>query len=232
MLIWMAKEKIVIKLGGSFLFHGGPNTKYLKDISDMVKRLSQKYQFIVIVGAGETARKYIEAARTMGANESYFDLIGIDTARLNARLFIASLGDIAYKEPCRNFEDITAAEASGKVVVLGGLVPGQTTDAAAAEVAEYLDAKKLVIAKDVDYVYSDDPRKNPNAVKYEKLAKDELINIVSKTKIRAKEYSVIDLVAAMVIHRANFSTVIVNGADVKNMEKAVTGGNFKGTKMV
>ena len=27
----MTKEKIVIKLGGSFLFHGGPNTKYLKD---------------------------------------------------------------------------------------------------------------------------------------------------------------------------------------------------------
>ncbi len=228
----MAKEKVVIKLGGSFLFHGGPNTKYLKDISDMVKRLSQKYQFIIIVGAGETARNYIEAARVMGANESYFDLIGIDTARLNARLFIASLGDVAYKEPCRNFEDVTAAEASGKVVVLGGLVPGQSTDAVAAEVAEYLAASKLVIAKNVDYVYSDDPRKNPNATRHEKLAKEELINIVSKTKIRAKEYSVIDLVAAMIINRAAFSTVIVNGADVKNMEKAIVGESFKGTRIV
>ncbi len=228
----MAKEKIVIKLGGSFLFDKGPNTKYIKEIADSLKKLSDKYQFIVIIGGGAVNRMYVEAAREMNSNESYFDLIGIDTSRLNARLFAAALGSSAYREPCKSFEELTAAEATGKIIVLGGLVPGQSTDAVAAEVAEYINAKKLVIAKDVDYVYSDDPRKNPNAVKYEKLPKDELINIVSKTKMRAKEYSVIDLVAAMVIHRAGFSTVIVNGADVKNMEKAITGENFKGTRMI
>lgn len=231
-MVLMDRQKVVIKLGGSFLFHGGPNTKYLKDISDMVRKLSSKYHFIVIIGAGETAKNYIEAARELGANESYFDLIGIDVARLNARLFIASLGDLAYKEPCKNFEEVTAAEASGKVVVVGGLVPGQSTDAVAAELAEYLDASRLVVAKDVDYIYSDDPDKNPNAVKYEKLGKDELVEIISKTKIRAKHYSVIDLVASMIIHRARFSTVIVNGADVKNMEKAILGDSFKGTRIV
>lgn len=228
----MDRKKIVIKLGGSFLFHGGPNTKHLKDISGMVRKLSAKYHFIVIIGAGETAKNYIEAARELGANESYFDLIGIDVARLNARLFIASLGDLAYKEPCKNFEEVTAAEASGKVVVVGGLVPGQSTDAVAAELAEYLDASRLVIAKNVDYIYSDDPNKNPNAVKYEKLSKDQLVGIISKTKIRAKQYSVIDIVASMIIHRARFSTVIVNGADVKNMEKAIVGDSFKGTRII
>ncbi|MBI4167703.1 MAG: UMP kinase [Candidatus Aenigmarchaeota archaeon] len=228
----MPKKKVVIKLGGSFLFHGGPNTKYLKEISEMVRRLSAKYQFTVIIGAGETAKNYIEAARMLGVNESYFDLIGIDVARLNARLFIASLGDLAYREPCKNFEEVTAAEATGKVVVVGGLVPGQTTDAVAAEIAEYLDASRLVIAKDVDFIYSDDPAKNPNAVKYEKLSKDELVDIISKTKMRAKQYSVIDLVASMIIHRAQFSTVIVNGADVKNMEKAIIGDSFRGTRVV
>ncbi len=231
-MILMSKKKVIIKLGGSFLFHGGPNTKYLKDISDMVRRLSDKYQFTVIVGAGETAKNYIEAARVMGTNESYFDLIGIDVSRVNARLFIASLGDLAYREPCKNFEEITAAEATGKVVVAGGLVPGQSTDAVAAEIAEYLDASRLVIAKDVDFIYSDDPVKNPNAVKYEKLNKDELVDIISKTKMRAKQYSVIDLVASMIIHRARFSTVIVNGADVKNLEKAIVGDSFKGTRIV
>ncbi|MBI2085011.1 MAG: UMP kinase [Candidatus Aenigmarchaeota archaeon] len=228
----MPKKKVIIKLGGSFLFHNGPNTKYLKDISDMVQRLSDKYQFTVIIGAGETAKNYIEAARTMGANESYFDLIGIDVSRLNARLFIAAIGDLAYREPCKNFEEITAAEATGKVVVVGGLVPGQSTDAVSAEIAEYLDVSRLVIAKDVDFIYSDDPDKNPNAVKYEKLSKDELVDIISKTKMRAKQYSVIDLVASMIIHRARFSTVIVNGADVKNLEKAIVGDSFKGTRIV
>ncbi len=228
----MNRKKVVLKLGGSFLFRGGPNIKYLKEISSMVRRLSIKYQFIVIIGAGETAKNYIEAARLLGANESYFDLIGIDVARLNARLFIASLDDLAYKEPCKNFEEVTMAEASGKVVVVGGLVPGQTTDAVAAEVAEYLDASRLVVAKDVDYIYSDDPNKNPDAVKYEKIGKDELVDIISKTKIRAKHYSVIDIVASMIIHRAKFSTVIVNGADVKNMERAILGDSFKGTRIV
>lgn len=228
----MAKEKVVIKLGGSFLFDNGPNTKYITEIAGSLKKLSEKYQLVVIVGGGAMNKMYVDAARTMGTNESYFDLIGIDTSRLNARLFAAALGNFAYREPCKSFEELTAAEASGKIVVLGGLVPGQSTDAVAAEVAEYVGASKLVIAKNVDYVYSDDPNKNKDAVKYEKLSKEELVNIVSKTKIRAKEYSVIDLVASMIIHRAVFSTVIVNGEDVKNMEKAILGDAFKGTRIV
>ncbi|MBI3413235.1 MAG: UMP kinase [Candidatus Aenigmarchaeota archaeon] len=228
----MDKKKIVIKLGGSFLFDKGPNTKHMKEIAEMIKRLDKDYQFIVIIGGGSVNRMYVEAAREIGTNESYFDLIGIDTSRLNARLFISSLGHIAYREPCKTFEELTSAEATRKVVVLGGLVPGQSTDAVAAEVAEYLDASRLVVAKDVDFIYSDDPDKNPNAVKYEKLSKDELVEIISKTKMRAKQYSVIDLVASMIIHRARFSTVIVNGADVKNMEKAILGDNFRGTRIV
>ncbi len=226
------KKKIVIKLGGSFLFDKGPNIKYIRDLADLMKRLYKNYSITVIVGAGSTARNYILAARELGANESYYDLIGIDTSRLNARLFISALGDMAYKEPCRNFEDIVIAESSGKIVVIGGLVPGQTTDAVAAEVAEYIGADKLVIAKDVDYIYSEDPKKNPDARKNEKMTREELVELVSKSRMRAKDYSVIDLVAAQIIYRAKFSAVVVNGSNVKNMENAVIGKKFVGTEII
>ena len=58
----------------------------------------------------------------------------------------------------------------GKVVVMGGLKPGITTDTVAALVAERVDAELLVKGTDQNGVYDKDPRKHSDAVKLDSLS--------------------------------------------------------------
>ena len=65
----------------------------------------------------------------------------------------------------------------GRIVILAGGTgnPFVTTDTAAALRARELEADILLKATRVDGVYSDDPEKNPHAVRYEKLTYDQVL---------------------------------------------------------
>ena len=69
--------------------------------------------------------------------------------------------------------------ARGEVVVLAGGTgnPHFTTDSGAALRARELDADVVLKATNVDGVYSDDPRRNPEAVRFERLTFEEAIRL-------------------------------------------------------
>jgi uridylate kinase len=79
----------------------------------------------------------------------------------------------------------------GRVVILAGGTgnPFVTTDTAAALRARELDAEIILKATRVDGVYSDDPEKNPHAVRYEKLS----YNQVFRENLRVMDMSAIDM---------------------------------------
>jgi uridylate kinase len=81
------------------------------------------------------------------------------------------------------------ALSNGKVVVLGcGLgSPYFSTDTAAALRAAEIEADAILMAKNIDGVYSADPRKDLTAVKYDEITYAEMI---------AKELGALDLTAA------------------------------------
>ena len=66
---------------------------------------------------------------------------------------------------------------AGKVVIFacGSGCPFFSTDTAAALRAAEIGADVLLLAKNVDAVYSDDPKQNPDAVRYTKLSYDKVI---------------------------------------------------------
>lgn len=66
--------------------------------------------------------------RSIGANETELDQIGIDVTRLNVRLLIAAIGDDAALAPARNYEAAGKALCRGDIVVMGGTAPSQTTN--------------------------------------------------------------------------------------------------------
>jgi uridylate kinase len=151
--------RIAIKLGGH-LFPYDLDTKKLSSYVEILRRLkSEKHYVLVVAGGGEIARKYISAARQLGAAEALCDELGIMVANLNARLLIAKLEDDAYPIPPSNNEELRLALVSGKIVVLGGLQPGQSTNAVAAIAAEVMKADLLINATNVEGVYSADPKK-------------------------------------------------------------------------
>ena len=62
------------------------------------------------------------------------------------------------------------------IILGGGLgIPFLSTDTAGAVRAAEIGADAMLMAKNVDYIYTDDPRKNPNAKKLEAVKASEVL---------------------------------------------------------
>jgi uridylate kinase len=218
-------EKVVISIGGSILASPRPNISYIKDFAKVLKGLrAEGILPMVVVGGGKVARDYQVHARELGSSEEFLDKIGIGVTRLNAMLLLAALGEDAVEEVPEE-----PMEYSGdKILVMGGVKPGQTTDAVAAQLAVINKAGLLVNATNVDGVYDSDPRENPDAKRFERLTFDELLNIVASDH-RAGMSAVFDPVAAGIVQHSKIRTLIVYGGEVENIKNAITGARFKGT---
>jgi uridylate kinase len=223
--------KLVLKFGG-FIFPADLDSRKIRLYADLIKKLrKQGHRMIVVAGGGETARRYIEAARTLGASESVCDQLGIYVARLNARLLIEALEEEAYPEVPENVEELRRFFASGRVVAMGGLQPGHSTNAVAVIVAETVHADALVNVTDVEGVYTQDPTKYPKARKLDQISTRELLSMVLKGGIGAGEYELVDPLAVRMINRSRIPTWIVSGKDPSNIERVLRGEKV-GTKII
>ncbi|WP_319508801.1 UMP kinase [uncultured Methanolobus sp.] len=211
---------IILSVGGSILAKELSPDSFL-GYADALKELAKEHEIVVVTGGGAAARDYINVARSTGANEVECDYIGIDITRLNAKLLISAMGDAAYPEPPKDYKQAQEVLSSGKIVVMGGVIPGQTTDAVAAILTEYLKADLLVIATAVDGVYSADPRKDPQATKYETMTAKQLVNTVMTTEMRAGSKSPVDPLAAKIIERCNIETIVMEGSEPQNVLKVI-----------
>ncbi len=182
----------------------------------------------IVTGGGKAARDYIGVGRELGADEATCDLMGIELTRLNARLLIAALGDDAYFEPPLNYKEAKSAALSGKIVIMGGVTPGQTTDAVSAVLAEYIGADLLINATSINGVYTSDPKKDRDARKFDSMTPQQLIEIVMKTEMVAGANSPVDLLAAKIIERSGIKTIVLSGEEPQNIVDAVS-GKHKGT---
>lgn len=214
--------KIVISVGGSVLARALSPEKF-KSYAAAILKLSKKNTVFIVTGGGQAARDYIGVARKLGSDEATCDLIGIQLTRLNARLLIAALGDAAYHEPPLDYTEAKNASISGKIVVMGGVSPGHTTDAVSAILAEFVGADLLINATSIDGVYTSDPKKKKDARKFDTLTPKQLIEIVMKTEMVAGANSPIDLLAAKIIERSNIRTIVLNGESPNNINDAVNG---------
>jgi uridylate kinase len=211
---------IVLSVGGSILAKD-LDPKHFSAYASALKELAHKHQIVVVTGGGIAARNYIDVARAVGANEVVCDFIGIDITRLNAQLLITALGSTAYPKPPTTYKEAESALASGKIVVMGGVIPGQTTDAVSAILAEYLNADMMVIATSVDGVYSSDPREDPDAKKFDVMTAKELVGIVISTEMKAGSKSPVDPLASKIIERCNIDTIIMDGTDPRDVLEVV-----------
>lgn len=225
--------KVVIKIGGSLLFQKECEFKidFLEALSKEILSLDlQKYQLGIVVGGGKIARKYIAAARQLGASETFCDELGIMITRQNARLLISALGDAVYSQPPHTLEDAMKGIEAGKIIVMGGLKPGQSTNAVAASLADRMTAKVLINATDVEGVYSEDPKINPNATKFDKITPEQLKSLV-KDERKAGKYPLFDRVALSIISRSKIPTIIISGMDPQNIIKVLRGSSL-GTEII
>ncbi|MBQ0106798.1 MAG: UMP kinase, partial [Methanocorpusculum sp.] len=171
----------------------------------------------------------IEACRGLSLDEAYSDEIGIMLTRINAAHLIGALKDYAYPSVAESYLQAKEFAISGKIVVMGGVTPGQTTDAVSAVLAEEVGASMMLDLTAVDGIYSADPKKDPAAVKYATMTPAELISLIMKEKMNAGSNMIIDLVAAKVTERSGIPLVVMDGRDPKLLEEALLDGKFNGT---
>ena len=79
-------KNIVISIGGSVILSKEADTVFLKNLSNLLIKLSKQYKIFIIVGGGNVARKYIQFGRELNFNEHTLDQIGIDVTRVNAKI--------------------------------------------------------------------------------------------------------------------------------------------------
>ena len=219
----MMKKRVVIKLSGS-VFGETANKKSLMQYAKMLQSISRKVQPVVVAGGGRIARYYINLARELGVDEASLDELGIEVSRLNAQVFVYALGNAAYSHIPKSLHDIVVAVETGRIVVAGGLHPGQSTNATSAQIAEKISASMFVNATDVDGIYNKDPNKYKNAKLFKKIKVRELRNMLAHESAMAGAYDLMDIVALKVIERSRLNTRVVR-SDPSIIRRAIEGAN-------
>jgi uridylate kinase len=220
----------VLRIGGSVV--ASPiNTKLMSKYVDVVKRLrEQSHEIAVVVGGGSLAREFIGTAKELGLNMQAQDEIAISVSRLFAQLFLKKLEKLSCEKIALTLEDAAKCLEEGKVVVMGGLKSGITTDAVAALVAEHINADLVVKGTDQEGVYNKDPRSHADAVKLDCLSYNDLAKIFSESKHRAGIHQIIDPEAVKILSRSSMRLIVVNGFKPENVLAALKGQEV-GTKI-
>lgn len=220
------KKSLVVKVGGSLLFkeNGTINTQKISEFCEILKKDSNNFDSLVIVcGGGILARNYINAVREFGGNEALCDLFGIEVSRINGMLFISCLEALAFTQVPKTIEELSVAKLIKKIVVIGGLQPGQSTTSVAVEVAEYINAETLIVLTDVNGIYDKDPNKFKDAKLFKNINYDKLQEIIigssGDNQAAAGEYRIFDAVSLQILKRSKIKVLVVSGKDLKEFKK-------------
>ncbi len=222
---------IVLSLGGSLMnTEKGINLDYLEKIKKIID--SNENKFAIVTGGGYLARRYANQIRSGGGSEFEADEAAIEATIENAKTLIKTLGKNAYQKVPKSFREAQQGLAKKKYVVMGGTIPGITTDADAVLLSECLGAERIVNISNVDGIYNKNPKDFPDAKKYTYLTHDELVKLaVENDKRMAGTNFVFDLLACKLAQRSKLEVHFVNGQNLNDLENAINGKMHSGTKI-
>ena len=221
-------KRVLLKISGEALAGEqkfGINEAMVRKVAAQVKDIHDLgVEVAIVVGGGNFWR-----GRTSGdmdrATADYMGMLatvmnslalqdGLLAAGVKARVQTAiEMREIA--EPYARRKAISQLEQNDIVIFGAGTgSPFFSTDTTAALRAVEIDADIILLAKNVDAVYSDDPQTNPDAVRFDELTHMEVIE---------KDLKVMDLTAATLCKDNNIAIHVFGIAEEGNVLKAVCG---------
>ena len=215
------ERPFIVKISGKYInpYNKEGLQRYVKTLFALWK---EGCRLAIVVGGGEIARAYIEALKLVNSNNSHMDLLGIEAARLNARLLAYALYPHAYPEPPASIEEAVRLSLLGKMIIMGGLQPGQSTAMVAALLAEALRAKLLIIATTVNGIYTSDPRKDPSARLLKRITYKEAREVLHQS-IKPGHYELLDFQALNILERSTIPVRVIHGGEPENITRAIHG---------
>ena len=210
-----AYKRILLKLSGEILAGGqqfGIDPQISLELSHKIESAySTGVQIGIVIGGGNIFRGVSAAAS--GMDRVVADYMGMMATIMNSLALQSELekfdtdsrvmSALTIRKVAEPYIKRKAARhlEKGRIVILAGGTgnPYFTTDTTAVLRAIEVGAKIVLKATKVDGVYSDDPVKNPDAIKYENLSYKEVID---------KELKVMDL-TAMTLCKENDLPIVV-----------------------
>ncbi|WP_027334585.1 UMP kinase [Mycoplasmopsis felifaucium] len=229
----MNHKKILIKLSGEGLVnkekHLAIDYNLVEDIARQLKEIVKKgIQVSVVVGGGNFWRGASAAKNGIPRNRAdYIGMLatimnglalrsGFEKNGLKARVQSSINIDQKVAENYINEKTIKYLEDGEVVIFVGGTGrPYFTTDTAATLFASEIGAEVILMGKNgVSGVYDSDPKVNPNAVKYDKISYDDILD---------KKLQVMDLTATSMARDNNINLIIFNINEKDSILRAVEG---------
>ena len=218
----------VVSLGGSLIVPEEIDIDYLATFKRfIVERIAMGERFILIAGGGKVARKYQQAAADVSEidNEEK-DWLGIHSTRLNAHLLRTIFKRYAHPRIFTNLDE--HIDFQENILIGAGWKPGWSTDYIAVRLAERYGGRSIINLSNIEYVYSEDPRINPQATKYENISWPDFRAIVGTTWCPGMS-APFDPIASQEAARLSLTVAILNGRNLENLNQYLEGNPFKGT---
>ena len=180
-LLKLSGEAIADKENGEIF-----DKKMIDDIASVIKKLTDGgVEVAIVIGAGNIWRgvygKGLNRARAdqMGMLGTMINSMRMEDALEQAGCTVSLMSSIpmqGFAEPY-DFRKARRSLSKGKVVILGGGLgtPFITTDTAAVVRGGEIGADVILMAKNIDGIYTSDPRKNPDAKRYKVVSYDECL---------------------------------------------------------
>jgi uridylate kinase len=222
------RETVVVSVGGSLIVPDAIDTDFLLKFKTLIlSKVKVGFSFRIIAGGGKIARRYQEAANLVTPlSRQDLDWIGIHSTRLNAQLLRNIFVGYAHPQVIKN--PTIDIEAEEPIVVAAGWQPGCSTDYDAVLMARNIGAERLINLSNIDYVYTSDPRKNPDAKKIEKTSWSEFRKLIPEAWDPGLS-SPFDPIAAKEAEAINLEVAIINGARLEEFSKYIDRKPFIGT---
>ena len=231
----MKYKRILLKLSGEALLGNkefGIDPERLSDYAEEIKSIvNEKVQLAIVIGGGNIYRGLQGTAEGMDRVQGdYMGMLAtvINSMALQAEIEKKGIKTVLYSgiviDPiCESMSRRKAIEnlEEGKVVSIGGGTgnPFFTTDTAAALRAIEIEADAILKGTRVDGIYSADPEKDENAIKFGSITYDQAYE---------KELKIMDL-AAFALCKENDMPMIVFDMNKKANLKKVVAGESVGT---
>ncbi len=228
----------------------GIDTVFLRRFDRFLRRhLLAGRRFVLVVGGGRLARRFQEAAHRVGnIADDDKDWLGIHATRLNAHLVRTVFRDVA--DPVVVDARHRVKRVRYPVTVAAGWRPGWSTDYVAAVLAHDFGAREVIVAGKPAYVYP--VRNRARAQARPKGASGRAISngVNNKSLDISRPYASMswrayrklipktwspglhapmDPIAAKFAEGKGVTAIVVNGRDLKNIDRLLRGKDFEGT---
>lgn len=180
-------KRISLKLSGEAIGSDSETvcSEAVNAIADEIKAIWEAgAEVAVTIGGGNMVRGRSSAhmdrnrADQMGMLATVINSLALEDALIRKGVKASVMSSVSMPRICKDYNSREAQSLikSSVVIFAGGSgVPFFSTDTAAALKAAEMGADALLLAKNVDAVYSADPKTDKNAVRYDKLSYDDVI---------------------------------------------------------